>query len=117
MHLFSIVGDEGKSYLEVEAIHNDAGYKSIREALAKQYNLREREPNIQVYDVDISGSRRLTLRHYQHERRPLDNNTSKLLRYVHKLWQFDIALESVHNGHVFQCYYCPEPNNTKGRPN
>ncbi|WP_263081246.1 SpoVR family protein [Endozoicomonas sp. Mp262] len=113
MHLFSITDDEGKSYLEIDAIHDDSGYKAIREALAKQYNIGEQEPNIQVYDVDIRGDRKLTLRHFQHQGRPLDNNTRELLKHIHKLWQFDIELQSVDNGHIRTRHHCPEPGNVK----
>ncbi len=113
MHLFSITDDEGKSYLEIDAIHDDSGYKVIREALAKQYNIGEQEPNIQVYDVDIRGDRKLTLRHFQHQGRPLDNNTRELLKHIHKLWQFDIELQSVDNGHIRTRHHCPEPGNVK----
>ena len=109
LHFFSILDDEARSYLEVDAIHDSSGYKSIREVMAKQYNLGEKEPNIQVYDVDIRGSRRLTLRHYQHQGRPLDKNAKELLKHVHKLWQFDTELQSVHNDDIRQHFCCPEP--------
>ncbi|MGI9281453.1 MAG: SpoVR family protein [Endozoicomonas sp.] len=109
LRLFSIMDDESKSYLEVDAIHNDIGYKEVREALAAQYNLGNREPNIQVYDVDVRGDRTLTLRHYQHQGRPLDKNTEELLKHVHRLWQFDVKMESVTaDDKVSQSYHCPD---------
>jgi len=47
-------------------LHEERGYHYIRQALADQYNLGSREPNIQVYGVDRGGGdRSLTLRHTQ----------------------------------------------------
>ena len=106
MKLFSIIDDETRSYLEVDNIHDESGYKSVRESLAAQYNLGNREPDIQVYNVNIRGDRKLTLRHYQHQERPLDKNTDELLKHIHTLWQFDVELESVQDGKVTQNYQC-----------
>lgn len=109
LRLFSVLDDESKSYLEVDAIHNSTGYKEVRESLAAQYNLGNREPNIQVFDVDVRGDRTLTLRHYQHQGRPLDKSTEELLRHVHRLWQFDVKLESVTiDNKVSKSYQCPD---------
>jgi stage V sporulation protein R len=61
--LFAIHDDEKEKELEVAAIHDDAGYRRLREALSRQYDLGEREPNIQVWSVNLRGDRSLTLRH------------------------------------------------------
>ena len=71
MRLFSIVDDEKERELEVAAIHDEAGYRRVREALSHQYDLGSREPNIQVWNVNLRGDRSLTLRHTQHNDRPL----------------------------------------------
>ena len=113
LRLFSVLDDESKSYLEVDAIHNDTGYKEVREALAAQYNLGNREPNIQVYNVDTRGDRTLTLRHYEHQSRPLDKNTLELLKHIHRLWQFDVTIETCQGSKVVQSYHCPEKPATK----
>ncbi|MGI9274869.1 MAG: SpoVR family protein [Endozoicomonas sp.] len=114
LHLFSVMDDESKSYLEVNAIHDSSGYKAVREALAAQYNLGNREPNIQIYNVDVRGDRTLTLRHYQHEERPLDKGTTELLKHVHRLWQFDVRLESVKDHKVSKTWRCPEKEGSSG---
>jgi stage V sporulation protein R len=44
MRLFAITDDEKQSELEVSAIHDDAGYRRVREALSRQYDLGSREP-------------------------------------------------------------------------
>lgn len=66
-HLFAIEDDDQKNYIEVAAIHNEEGYRKLRQKLSAQYNLGEHEPNIQVYNVDLRGDRTLTLRYYAHE--------------------------------------------------
>ncbi|MCK5893110.1 MAG: SpoVR family protein [Endozoicomonadaceae bacterium] len=95
LHLFSIMDNEKKAYMEVDAIHDETSYREIRESLAAQYNLGNREPNIQVYNVNVKGDRALTLRHYMHQDRPLGDTTDEILQYIHKLWGFDVKLESV----------------------
>ncbi|PJE79878.1 hypothetical protein CI610_01153 [invertebrate metagenome] len=96
MRLFCINDDEGNPYLEVNAIHDESGYANLREALAAQYNLGNREPNIQIYNVDVRGDRSLALRHYMHQGRPLDpENTRELIKHLHRLWGFNVKLESV----------------------
>ncbi|MCW7555504.1 SpoVR family protein [Endozoicomonas gorgoniicola] len=108
LKLFSVLDDDSKSYLEVDAIHNGSGYKEVREALAAQYNLGNREPNIQVYSVDTRGDRTLTLKHYEHQGRPLDKTTPELLKHIHRLWQFDVTMETCQGDKVIQSYHCPE---------
>ncbi|MCX4027324.1 SpoVR family protein [Endozoicomonas sp. SM1973] len=107
LKLFSIRDDENLPYLEVEAIHNDEGYRIVREALAAQYNLGNREPNIQVYNVDVRGDRSLSLRHYQHQQRPLGKTTPEMLKHIHNLWGFDVHLESIRDKKVHSSYHCP----------
>ena len=108
LKLFSIVDNAEKPTLRVDAIHNEAGYRQIRESLAAQYNLGNREPNIQVYNVDIRGNRSLTLRHYMHNKQPLGQDTDEVLKHIHNLWGFDIHLESVTpDNKVAASYHCP----------
>jgi stage V sporulation protein R len=101
MKLFAVVDDDRQDKLEIAAIHDDAGYRQIRQTLAEQYNLGNREPNIQVWNADIYGDRSLTLRHYIHARRPLGESTEEVLRHVAQLWGYDVYIESIdENGYV-----------------
>ena len=93
--LFSIVDDEKESEIEVAAIHDEAGYRQVREALSRQYDLGSREPNIQVWSVNLRGDRSLTLRHTQHNDRPLHDDSQEVLKHVARLWGFGVQLESV----------------------
>ncbi|MBA3595807.1 MAG: SpoVR family protein [Methylibium sp.] len=93
--LFAIRDDSDEPELEVSAIHDEAGYRKLREALSRQYDLGSREPNIQVWSVNLRGDRSLTLRHTQHNARPMGDATQEVLKHVARLWGFDAHLESV----------------------
>jgi spore cortex formation protein SpoVR/YcgB (stage V sporulation) len=107
LKLFSIIDDDNEKEIEVSAIHNEAGYQYIRQALSEQYNLGSIEPNIQVYDVDRKGDRSLTLRHFQHNRMPLDKSANEVMKHVARLWGFRVKLETVGIDdsviHTFEC--------------
>ena len=94
-HLFAIRDDDREEAIEVTAIHEEAGYRALRQSLAEQYNLGTREPNIQVFNVDRRGDRSLTLRHYRHNRRPLGDSVDEMLRHIRRLWGFTVRLEAV----------------------
>ena len=103
---FNILDDDQKDEYEVTAIHDENGYRAVREQLARQYNLSVRDPNIQVWNVDIRGDRSLTLRHTPVDRVPLfDKDVDEVLRHIHRLWGFDIHLESV-EGDKCKTYHC-----------
>ena len=111
MRLFSIVDDEKENELEVAAIHDDAGYHHGRQALSRQYDLGSREPNIQVWSVNLRGDRSLTLRHTQHNDRPLHETAEEVLKHVARMWGFGVHLESVDNaGEVKKRWSVTPPN-------
>ncbi|MDH3716042.1 MAG: SpoVR family protein [Gammaproteobacteria bacterium] len=92
---FTVIDDDEDDAMEVLAIHDEAGYRNIRRALVEQYNLSQREPNIQVHDVARRGDRSLTLWHLEDSRRPLDDSAEEVLKHLTRLWGFDVRLESV----------------------
>ncbi|MBV8124063.1 MAG: SpoVR family protein [Burkholderiaceae bacterium] len=109
--LFSIVDDEKQSDYYISAIHDDSGYQHVREALSRQYDLSTREPNIQVWNVNLRGDRSLTLRHTQHQDRPLDDGAQEVLKHVARLWGFGVNLESVNSrGEVGKRWNVPAPS-------
>jgi stage V sporulation protein R len=95
--LFAIRDEEDEPELEVAAIHDDGGYRALRESLSRQYDLNHREPNIQVWSVNLRGDRSLTLRHTQHHNRPLHDSAQEVLKHVARLWGFDVHLDSVND--------------------
>jgi len=107
LKLFSILDDDRKDELLVPAIHDESGYHTIRELLAAQYNLGNREPNVQVWSVDRRGDRSLTLRHMQHDRKPLGGSTEEVLKHLHRLWGFDVHLQSMQDDKLVNTHHIP----------
>ncbi|MDT8880202.1 SpoVR family protein [Halomonas saccharevitans] len=107
LKLFMVVDDDQEEMLEVAAIHDERGYRRLRDSLSVQYALAVREPNIQVYAADIRGDRSLTLRHVQDGRRPLARSVYPVIRHLHQLWGFPVRLESVENDEVVRRYHWP----------
>ena len=92
---FSINDDEKNNFIEINAIHNEEGYKIIRENLSQQYNLSSLEPNIQVSKVNLKGDRSLTLQYVPQNQIPLHKSYKEVLKHVHRLWGFDVILEEL----------------------
>ena len=107
LRLFSVLDDDQQDNLQVSAIHDDSGYRHLRETLAAQYNLGNREPNVQIWSVDRRGDRSLTLRHSRHDRRPLGESSQAVLKHLHRLWGFDIHLESHQGEQLIETLHMP----------
>lgn len=115
--LFSISDDDHKNHIEVSAIHDDIGYRQIREKLASQYNLSNLEPNIQVFNVDVRGDRSLTLQHIPQNRVPLDPSYHEVMKHLHRLWGFDVVLEELkETGRRERLATCPSKNENSSTP-
>jgi stage V sporulation protein R len=106
-HFFAVLDDDRSDKLTISAIHDEAGYRYVRQQLAEQYNIGNREPNIQVWQVNTRDDRALTLRHTQFQRRPLNAQAQEVLKHVARLWGFDVRLETVDtSGHVVSFLDC-----------
>ncbi|WP_341675383.1 SpoVR family protein [Niveibacterium sp. SC-1] len=93
---FAVLDDDHNAKLHIPAIHDEAGYRRIREVLSDQYNIGSREPSIQVWNVDLRGDRSLTLRHQAYLRRPLGETTDEIMKHIARLWGFTVRLETQH---------------------
>ncbi|WP_448211123.1 SpoVR family protein [Colwellia sp. MEBiC06753] len=110
--LFHIKDNGKNSYVEVTAIHNDAGYQDIRSTLSNQYNLSNLEVNIQIIEADINGDRSLTLKYTPQNDIPLADSTDEVLKHLHYLWQFDVKLvEANGDEEDIEIGRCPPANN------
>lgn len=90
--LFHIHDDANENFVEIAAIHNEAGYRLIRSTLSNQYNLSNLEANIQIVDANITGDRSLTLKYIPHQKIPLADSKDEVLKHLYYLWQFDVKL-------------------------
>ena len=86
--------------LKIGAIHDDQGFRALRQALADQYNLGNREPNLQVWNVDLAGDRTLTARYFSYQRRPLQEDYEVVLDHLAYLWGFTVQLEEQNGSSV-----------------
>lgn len=106
-HLFVVLDDDRDPKLEIAAIHNDRGYKIVREETAKQYNFGANVPELQIAlgGVNVQGDRSLTLQHIMRDRRPLDEGTAtETLKLMRTLWGYDVRLESIADGKIKALY-------------
>ncbi|MEZ5915974.1 MAG: SpoVR family protein [Parvularculaceae bacterium] len=94
MRMFALHDDEQEGHVEIAAIHDDYGFRKVRETLASSYDLGRQEPNIQVTNADLDGSRRLTLKHSTLNGRALDKKTLEdTVWHIHKLWGHEVKLD------------------------
>jgi len=100
---------EDPEYL-VEAIHDEAGYRRIRSALADLYDPSAQQPRIEVVDADLRGDRTLDLHHWVNDGQQLDAlETRRVLRHVARLWGYEVRLTEVDaNGEEIGVYETPE---------
>lgn len=91
--LFAILDDDRKEKLQISAIHDDEGYRALRNKLAEQYNLGGSDPNIQVWNVSLRSDRSLTLRYFADRRLPLADSHETVLENLARLWGFTVRLE------------------------
>jgi len=107
LKLFNVLDDDRKKNYQITAIHDNRGYAELRQQLARQYNLGDREPNIQVQSVQTKGDRSITLRHIQYDRQPLHDSAGEVLKHLHRLWGFPVKLESFESDKLVTSRSCP----------
>ncbi len=96
MKLFKVHNDADLPHMEVTAIHNERGYREVRKALARTYDVSQLEPDIQIVDVDLAGDRRLILHHRVTNNILLDEEDAALvLRHIANLWGYEVRLIEV----------------------
>jgi spore cortex formation protein SpoVR/YcgB (stage V sporulation) len=93
MGLFHIVDDHDDDEMEVGAIHDERGYRNVRRALARQYDVARRDPDIQIVDVDLTGDRRLELKHTVLEGVTLEEkDADRVLQHLADLWGYQVRM-------------------------
>ncbi|MBN8873052.1 MAG: SpoVR family protein [Rhodospirillales bacterium] len=94
--LFHVVDDSNEPNLRVEAIHDERGYRKIKRALARQYDVSWNSPDIQVVDVNLAGDRKLILHHRALNRVLLDERDAKqVLQHLADLWGYDVLMKEI----------------------
>ncbi len=52
----------------MKSIHDEHGYRDVRRRLSRHYDVSAQDPDLQIIDADLSGSRRLLLTHSRAQR-------------------------------------------------
>jgi len=93
LRLFAVHDDAADSDMHVMAIHNEQGYRRIRRALARQYDIAWLSPDIQVTDVDLAGDRTLVLHHRALNGILLEEADARhVLQHLADLWTYDVRM-------------------------
>lgn len=91
--LFSLHDEARESFIEVSSIHNERGYRKVRQVLAEMHDTGNLEPNIQVVKADLKGDRTLSLQHMMHKDKPLDQKSADaVLKHVYRLWGYKVQM-------------------------
>ena len=86
---------EAPQYL-VSGIHNERGFRHVRDALARTHDTASSDPDIQVVDVDLLGDRRLNLHHVRRDGIPLeDKDRDATISHLERLWGYEVVLEEI----------------------
>ena len=96
--MFAVADDTDEQHYLVSGIHNEQGFRHIRDTLARNNDLASSDPDIQIVDVDLLGDRKLQLRHVRRDGIPLkedDRDATKL--HLERLWGYEVDLEEVGN--------------------
>lgn len=92
--MFAIGDDSEESHVEIAAIHDDQGFRRVRQSLSAMYDLGMHEPNIQVVGADLESDRTLRLRHTVHNGRKLNEKTAAaVLTHIETLWGYEVTME------------------------
>ncbi|MGE5512419.1 MAG: SpoVR family protein [Bacteroidota bacterium] len=94
--LFHLRDESDSPAMRVEAIHDELGYRNVRRILGRLYDVSQQDPDIQVTDADLAGSRRLVLTHFVRDGVLLDKEEcDRTLMHVARLWGFRVRLVEV----------------------
>ena len=94
MRMFALHDGANDPVYTVSAIHDETGYRRVRTALARQYDVGTADPNIQVDGADLKRSRKLRLEHCAHRGIPLHQASKDvILAHIERLWGHEVTLE------------------------
>jgi stage V sporulation protein R len=91
--LFAVADHRANPFLEIDAIHDDRGYRRVRKLLAQQHDRDATLPNIQVMSYDRHGDRSLVVRYTMSRMRPLADDYKRVAQHLADLWGFRVRFE------------------------
>jgi spore cortex formation protein SpoVR/YcgB (stage V sporulation) len=100
LRLFAVADEAKDPAMRVASIHDEQGYRDLRRRLSRHYDVAAQDPDLQITDADLSGSRRLVITHHVRNGILLDKvEAERTLQYLAKLWGYRVKLvETENNG-------------------
>jgi stage V sporulation protein R len=100
LRLFAVADEAKDPTMRVASIHDEQGYRDLRRRLSRHYDVAAQDPDLQITDADLSGSRRLVITHHVRNGILLDKvEAERTLQYLAKLWGYRVKLvETDNNG-------------------
>lgn len=96
LRLFGVRDEANLPAVEVKSIHDERGYRNVRRVLSQHYNVTAQDPDLQIVDADLSGSRRLLLTHRARNGVLLDKtNCERVLVHLARLWGYRVKLVEI----------------------
>ena len=94
--LFGIHDEAQYPHVFVSSIHDERGYRRVRQNLAQQYCVSSLDPDLQIIDADLQGSRRLVVSHRVRNGVMLERaNCERTLYHLARLWGYRVKLVEV----------------------
>lgn len=79
----------------ITQISNERGFRELRSKLANSYALENIIPDIQVTAVDYKGTRKLIMKHFVKNGKPLHvEDAKKVLQHAADLWEYSAVLQT-----------------------
>ena len=93
MRLFVLTDQSDEPHYQVADIHDERGYRHVRQSLARGYDPGIADPDIQVVDADLKGDRVLRLKHTVRDGIPLaEADRDQSLVHLKRLWGYEVQL-------------------------
>ncbi len=93
---FALSDDSRDPAVRISAIHDERGFRNVRKRLAASYDVAAQDPDLQVTDADLSGSRRLVITHTVRNGITLDKvECERTMQCIAQLWGYRVRLVEV----------------------
>jgi len=87
--LFEVTNNEDDEYVTISNIQDSRGYNAVRQSLSQQYSSTSRQPDIQIVDANLRGSRELKLHYTPRNNAKLTDSKFVVLRHIQFLWGYN----------------------------
>lgn len=91
--LFEIQDKNDADHFRINHIQDPRGFAKIKESLSRHYSLANLQPNIQIVDANLKGSRKLELIYTSMNKKELNPNKDKVIKHIEFLWGYDVDLK------------------------